>query len=120
MEFTITFTKLFLIILYLGAPILLSLAFVITILGLIVGRREGWSTFDSIYWAFITAFTVGYGDIRPLKHASKVLAVAIAWTGIMFTGVIVAGTVAATSHAIKEHLQPAILKKVEKRFNEPG
>jgi voltage-gated potassium channel len=116
MEFTITFTELFLKTLYLGAPILLSLITVIILLALIVGRKERWSAFDSIYWAFITGFTVGYGDIRPLTRLSKILAILIAWTGIMFTGVIVAATVTATSSAIKDNLQPDVLQKAEKEL----
>ena len=93
---------------------LLVLVTVIILLALIVGRKERWSAFDSIYWAFITGFTVGYGDIRPLTRLSKILAILIAWTGIMFTGVIVAATVTATSSAIKDNLQPDVLQKVEK------
>jgi voltage-gated potassium channel len=116
MEFTFTFTELFFKTLYFGAPILLSLITVIILLALIVGHKEGWSTFDSIYWAFITGFTVGYGDIRPLTRLSKILAILIAWTGIMFTGVIVAATVTATSSAIKDNLQPDVLQKVEKEL----
>jgi voltage-gated potassium channel len=116
MEFTITFTELFLKTLYLGAPILLSLITVIILLALIVSRKERWTAFDSIYWEFITGFTVGYGDIRPLTRLSKILAILIAWTGIMFTGVIVAATVTATSSAIKDNLQPDALQKVEKEL----
>ena len=116
MEFTITFTELFLKTLYFGAPILLSLITVIILLALIVSRKERWTAFDSIYWAFITGFTVGYGDIRPLTRLSKVLAILIAWTGIMFTGVIVAATVTATSSAVKDNLQPDVLQKVEKKL----
>jgi voltage-gated potassium channel len=128
MEFTITFTKLFFTVLYLISPILLSLCSIIVVLGLIAGRREGWSIFNTIYWAFITAFTVGYGDMRPLKPLSKILSVAIAWTGIMFTGVIVAVTVASATNAVTKHLNPDVLEAVKQQFpsrsaapgNEPG
>ena len=116
MEFTVTFIELFFKTLYFGAPILFSLITVIILLALIVGRKEGWSTFDSIYWAFITGFTVGYGDIRPLNRASKVLAIFIAWTGIMFTGVIVAATVTATSSAIKDNVAPDVLQHIQKEI----
>ncbi|MCB1687772.1 MAG: two pore domain potassium channel family protein [Halioglobus sp.] len=110
MTFTLTFIKLFFSVLALISPILLTLCSIIIVLGLVAGRKEGWSTFDTIYWAFITAFTVGYGDIRPLKRTSKVLAVIIAWTGIMFTGVIVAVTVAATTDTVKKHYDPDVLQ----------
>lgn len=111
MEFTITFVKLFFAVLTLISPILLSLCSVIVALGLIAGRREGWRPLDALYWAFITAFTVGYGDMRPLKPLSKFLAVAIAWTGIMFTGVIVAVTVYSTQDAVKSHVNPVKIKE---------
>ena len=116
MEFTMTFIDLFLTVLYLCLPVLLALASFVIILGLIVGHKEHWSSFDSTYWALITGFTVGYGDIRPLTRLSKVLAILIAWTGIMFTGVIVAATVTATSSAVKDNLQPDVLQKVEKKL----
>jgi Ion channel len=120
MEFTITFTKLFFTVLSLIAPILLALASFIVVLGMIAGRREGWTVFNTLYWAFITAFTVGYGDIRPLKPLSKVLAVAIAWVGIMFTGVIVAVTVSSTTEAFKRHLSPEALQEVKEHLTSPG
>ena len=69
---------------------LLSFMLGIIVLGLIVGRKESWSKFDSIYWAFITATTVGYGDIRPLQKVSRVLSVFIAFIGLIFTGMMVA------------------------------
>ena len=90
MEFTLTFTKLLVLGLWLAAPLLLSFMLGIIVLGLIVGKKESWSKFDSIYWAFITATTVGYGDIRPLRKVSRVLSVLIAFIGLIFTGMMVA------------------------------
>ena len=59
--------------LWLGSPLLLSLAVAITLLGQLVGKKEGWSRFDSFYWSFITATTVGYGDISPEATLGRII-----------------------------------------------
>jgi voltage-gated potassium channel len=71
-------------------PPLLTLMVIITLLGQLVGKREGWSRFDSFYWAFITATTVGYGDIRPQSRGSRLISILIAILGLMFTGIVIA------------------------------
>jgi voltage-gated potassium channel len=83
------------------APLLLSLGLGIGLLGYVVGRNEGWSGFESLYWSFITATTVGYGDLRPLKRASRVLAILIAFLGLMLTGIVIALAVWAATFALK-------------------
>ena len=90
MEFTLTFIKFYLFGLWLAAPLLLSFVLAIIALGLVVGKKESWSRFDSLYWAFVTATTVGYGDIRPLRPLSRILSVLIAFLGLIFTGIMVA------------------------------
>ena len=79
------------------------LALVIVMLGQYVGRRESWSWHDSLYWSFITATTVGYGDIRPVSRVSKLLSVVIALIGIVLTGIIVALAVYSATQALVEH-----------------
>ena len=115
MEVSITFIKLFFWVLYLISPILIMLCFVIVILGQIVGRIENWSRFNALYWSFITALTVGYGDILPLRKRSKILSVLIAFMGIMLTGIIIAVTVATASGALKQHIDPDVLKEVQEQ-----
>lgn len=38
---------------------------------------EGWSFGDSLYMAVITVSTVGYGEVRPLSSAGRILAVVV-------------------------------------------
>jgi len=90
MEITIKFSILFLKMLAYTSPIWLSQIAVIAVLGVVVGKKEGWSKSDSLYYAFITATTVGYGDFRPQKNMSKLVAIIIALNGVLFTGLLVA------------------------------
>jgi len=98
-----TFLKEFLFDLWLTSPLLLSLAVVVTLLGQVVGKEEGWSPFDSFYWAFITATTVGYGDLRPAKRSARVLAIVIALAGLILSGILVAVAVHAATIALTAH-----------------
>jgi len=87
--------------LWLGSPLLLSLAVAITLLGQLVGKKEGWSRFDSFYCSFITATTVGYGDLRPTTKISKSTAILIAILGLLLTGIVIAFGVRAATLALQ-------------------
>jgi hypothetical protein len=100
---TITFLKEFGLGLWLSLPLSLSLATTIALLGLVVGRKEGWSRFDSVYWSFITATTVGYGDIRPVKRTSRIIAIVVALLGLTLTGILIAVGVHAATLALAVH-----------------
>jgi len=83
---------------------LLVLLLIIVLIGQIVGHHEAWSKFDALYWSFITAITVGYGDFHPCKRLSKGLAILTALVGIIFTGIIVAIALHAVQIAFKKYL----------------
>jgi hypothetical protein len=100
---TTTFLKNFVFDLWVTFPLLLSLAVVVTVLGQIVGKKEGWSPFDSLYWSFITATTVGYGDLRPTKRSSRIIAIVIALVGFVLTGILVAVAVHSATLALAAH-----------------
>ncbi len=102
MAFTLTFLKVFVTGIFYVSPILIFLAIFISTMGLLVGRREGWSRADSLYYAFITATTVGYGDFHPKTARSKYIAIKIALTGVVFTGIIVAVGLSAVDAAFVE------------------
>ena len=99
---TVMFLKDFLYSLWVMVPLLFSLLASISLLGLAVGKSEGWSRLDSIYWSFVTATTVGYGDLRPLDRKSKLVAILIAFLGLILTGIVIAAAVQATTLALTE------------------
>ena len=99
----INFLKEFFFDLWVTSPLWLTLAVVVTLLGQVVGKKEGWSRFDSFYWSFITATTVGYGDVRPTKRVPRILAIVIALVGLILTGILVAVAVHSASVALAAH-----------------
>jgi voltage-gated potassium channel len=99
---TIVFLKDFAIGLWLMFPLVFSLLGAIMVLGYTVGRRPGWSFPDSVYWSFMTATTVVYGDLRPTDRRSKVVAIVIAFLGLILTGIVIAVAVQATTRALTE------------------
>jgi len=98
---TITFLREYGYGLFVALPLLLSVGAAIILLGQFVGKKEGWSHFDSFYWSFITATTVGYGDIRPARRGSKVIAILIAMLGLLLTGLLIALAVRAATVALQ-------------------
>ena len=117
MEFTITFLKVFTWAIYFMSPILVFFAFLIVVLGQIVTRIEKWKKFEGLYWSFITATTVGYGDIRPTKKLSKSLAIFIGLIGLMFTGLIIAITLTSATAAFEKHTDPTVIEKIKTDLN---
>jgi voltage-gated potassium channel Kch len=57
----------------------------------------------SFYWSFVTATTVGYGDFRPVRKVSRVIAIAIALLGLTMTGILIAVAVHAGTVALAVH-----------------
>lgn len=117
MGYTLTFLMLFKEIMILTSALLLSLSMLVIILGQIVAYFEKWRKFDALYWTFITATTVGYGDIRPLRKISRVISIIIAFVGIMFTGIVVAITLEAARIAFESHVDPAVIEEIVKRID---
>lgn len=115
MDFSIYFVQIFFSVLYLALPLLLSMSLLVAILGVIAAYLEGWPVFVGIYWAFITATTVGYGDVRAKRKTARSISVLIAFIGIVFTGITVAIAVESASRAYADHEElPALQARMEK------
>jgi hypothetical protein len=76
-------------------PVLSGLLFTITALGLVIGILEGWSNHESIYFAFVSGLTIGYGDFSPKGFLTRMLAIVIGLCGVLLTAVVAAIAVRA-------------------------
>lgn len=124
LNFTLQFFANFGWLLWEAAPVLLSLLITIGLLAVAIGRQQGLSVGDSLYLGFITATTVGYGDLRPTHPRGKVLAIVIAFLGLVLTGIIVALSVHAVATAYKEHgtatRSPPLTNRTPRGCRRPG
>ncbi len=68
----------------------------------VIAVTEKGSLGKAVYFSFITALTVGYGDIVPSTAIGRVISVLLAVVGILFTGLVVAAAVEATRRAWEE------------------
>lgn len=76
-------------------PILSILLVLIIALGLVVGLIEGWSVHESIYFAFVSGLTIGYGDLAPRSLLTRALAICIGLCGVLLTALVAAIAVKA-------------------------
>lgn len=51
----------------------------------------------AFYFSFVTLSTVGYGDITPVSHVARMLAITEAMTGLLYVAVLIARLVALYS-----------------------
>lgn len=85
--------------------------FVVIVGGLIMGHLEGWSIFDSIYYAFITAATLGYGDFSPMTPKGRLCGIFFIPLSVAALGEIL-GTVGT---ALQERRQAAFFQSLFQR-----
>jgi Na+-transporting NADH:ubiquinone oxidoreductase subunit NqrD len=83
-------------------PILSVLLGLIVALGLVIGVIEGWSVHESIYFAFVSGLTIGYGDLAPKALLARVLAIFIGVCGVLVTALVAAIAVKALTAASED------------------
>lgn len=82
--------------------ILLMTSVIILIGGVLIHFAEDMSISDGIWWAFVTATTVGYGDISPNSLYGRLIAMVLMLVGI---GLIGSVTSTLTSYFLKKDRQ---------------
>ncbi|MCG8585192.1 MAG: potassium channel family protein [Pirellulales bacterium] len=68
--------------------------------GSLIARFDRIPLEDAIYFAFIAAFTVGFGDVTPRTRIARCITVFLALIGVILTGISVAVAVRALDLAL--------------------
>jgi voltage-gated potassium channel len=95
MKSSLRFLRTFFRMLGFLAPVWVCLVGIIFGLGVLLAWFEDLPRGDGMYLAWVTAFTVGYGDLTPQTFPGRLCAMGIALTGMVFTGIWVAVAVNA-------------------------
>ncbi len=80
--------------------VFLLLGLVIFFCGALVSRVDKIPLHEGVYFAFLTAFTVGLGDVVPKSHFSRFITVILSFLGLLLVGVLVGITVHALDVAM--------------------
>jgi hypothetical protein len=89
------------------------------LLGTLVGYLEGWRTGDAAYFTFVTGFTIGYGDLVPVRFATRLIAVVIGFSGLLVTGLVAAIGVRALQEATARNAEGPTTKSTLRSLNRP-
>ena len=81
--------------------IMVLLALVVTGAG-VIALVEKMPFSDTLYFAFVTGLTIGYGDIVMKTPVGRLVALLIGFIGILFTGLVVAVLVYAVRESIEK------------------
>ena len=65
---------------------------------------ESWGIGESLYFTFVTGLTIGYGDLTPKHFIGRLLAIVIAFAGVVLIGLVAAVSVQALAEA--DHDRP--------------
>ena len=69
-------------------------------------KAENIRLVDALYFAFITALSVGYGDITPKTMTGKLISICIGLMGIFFVGITAALATRSLADTAKRYEPP--------------
>ena len=91
--------------------VLMTLVLLIAGGGWLLGRWESLPFWEGQYLAFVTALTIGYGDVTPSEPLSRLLCIALGIVGMVWIGLVVGSASVALRRTIEE--EQALGEKIE-------
>ena len=82
--------------------VILALIALVVSGAVVLAYLEEFAFADTLYFAFVTGLTIGYGDIVMKTPGGRLIALMIGLVGILFTGLLVAVLVYAVRESMAE------------------
>ena len=90
--------------------------------GIAIHFVEGMTVFDGIWWSFVTATTVGYGDLSPSTPAGRMIAAVLMIVGIGLIGSLTSTITALFfqhhENAAKKNAKSEIIKTLQMQLDD--
>jgi len=83
---------------------------------LVFSHVEGWSYLDAVYWAAVTLFTVGFGDLYPVTNLGRGLLFPYALVGIISLGLVVGSVRSLVLDRGKRRLDARMMEKKRRKM----
>ena len=79
--------------------------------GIIMGQIEGWSITDSLYYSFITAGTLGYGDFSPVTRRGRIWGIVFIPLAVAAAGELLGGVASALLERRQEEYYQSLMTR---------
>ncbi|KAI1847632.1 hypothetical protein JX266_006484 [Neoarthrinium moseri] len=83
---------------------------------LVFSTIEGWNYLDTVYWADVTLFTVGYGDFSPGTTLGRALLIPYALVGVISLGLVIGSIRSLILDRGKRRLDARMLEKKRRQY----
>lgn len=83
---------------------------------LVFSKIEGWDYLDAVYWADVTLFTVGYGDLSPGSTLGRALLIPYALVGVTSLGLVIGSIRSLMLDRGKRRLDARMLEKERRQL----
>lgn len=83
---------------------------------LVFSTIEEWSYLDTVYWADVTLFTVGYGDMSPQTTLGRALLIPYALIGVISLGLVIGSIRSLMLDRGKRRMEARVLEKKRRQY----
>src|SRR3569833_1338782 len=83
---------------------------------LVFSKTEDWAYLDAVYWADVTLFTIGFGDMYAMSTVGRALLIPYALVGVISLGLVIGSIRSLALERGKRRLDARMIEKKRRRI----